>query len=105
MKRTIMCLVLTAILVLALAVPAFAQAEHFESNGPILGDCQGVVTPSGRENANCFINPEGGNKGGSGGGGADRVKVPVGLSETTDPEGQIVFTPSGNQILNAHGGP
>jgi hypothetical protein len=105
MQRIILLLTVGALMVLALAVPAFAQAEHFESQGTIHfqpADCQGVVTPSGNENAKCSIKPEGGNKGGTGGGGAETANEPFSFYESFDPEAHIVTTPSGNQKIVGH---
>ena len=74
MKFKLLVVVLAALLVVALAVPAFAQqgadvgTANCEQGGENLGSGQGVKTPSGNINAHCNVHPAGGNPGGSGGG-------------------------------------
>ena len=99
MRRILLVLAVVVMMVTMLAVtalPAFAQAVHSEfSAGSVLGtlvDCNQVTTPSGNTNLTCHDNPEGGNKGGTGGGGAVIEDDTVfGVGET-----QELLTPSGN---------
>src|SRR5215213_2258406 len=100
MKRIIM-LVTVALVVVAMtvasAMPAFAGASRFEWIGSIQGQaaqCQRILTPSGNVNIKCSVEkPEGGNEGGSGGGGATVVDLPFYTSFGVL-EGHLVQTPS-----------
>ena len=111
MLRRIM-LVLTVALVMAammvaVAAPAFAQANHLSGHAEIEGDeCQGkgVITPSENVNVQCKIKPVGDNRGGAGGGGAivERGAALVPFEEGIPVEGQAVRTPSGNVNAQAN---
>ena len=102
----IVVVALMAAMMVAMAAPAFAQAQHFEQQLDIRGnaaDCQGVATPSGRGNAKCSIKEPGNNEGGSGGGGANVNPEEVFIFPTgVDPDAHLVQTPSGNQNLVGH---
>ena len=111
MKRTIMLVtaaLVMAAMVAASAMPAFAGASRFEGIGSIEGQaaqCQRILTPSGNVNIKCSVKkPEGGNEGGSGGGGATVADVPFNTSFGVL-EGHLVQTPSGNATLQGHAHP
>ena len=107
MRRIIMLGVVAlvmAAMMLAMAAPGFAQATHESFSGTFNGDpCEGklVGTPSGNINGQCKIKPEGGNAGGSGGGGATVVEGP-GTLAGQPAEAHGVTTPSGNGNLQGH---
>ena len=116
MRRII--LVVTVALVMAammgvMAAPGFAQAIHESGPGSVGGQtCEGklVHTPSDNTNVQCKVKPEGGNKGGSGGGGATVAEGPgsVDNPEGGEPipvEGHVVQTPSGNVNVQADSHP
>jgi hypothetical protein len=98
-RRTLLVLTVVVMMVAMSAVtalPAFAQAVHNEAQAnSVFGtpvDCKLVTTPSSITNVTCHGNPEGGNQGGTGGGGAQIQDDTVfGAGET-----QEVLTPSGN---------
>ena len=102
-----------AVMMMAIAAPGFARANHLSGTADINGDqinvdhCQGkgVITPSGNVNVQCKSKLGGGNKGGAGGGGAtvERGGEVVPHGEGIPVEGQAVETPSGN--VNAQGKP
>ena len=96
-------LVMAAMMV-AMAAPGFAQATHESFPGTFNGEpCAGkaVSTPSGNINGQCKIKPEGGNAGGSGGGGAT-VQSGTGTLDGQPAEAHGVTTPSENGNLQAH---
>jgi hypothetical protein len=102
-------LVLTAALVMAammvaMAIPAFAQATRTSFEGTFKGEpCAGdvVFTPSGNINVKCQIKSPGGNEGGSGGGGAT-VEEGTGFISGQPVDVHTVITPSGNGTLQGH---
>jgi hypothetical protein len=108
LRRMILALAIAALMVtmmVVMAAPVFAKAQHPDTDGVILGeaaDCQGTVSSSGNEASKCSIKDGENNKGGTGGGGAtvDKDEGWAGYTGVDD-EGHIVNTPSGN--LNAHG--
>jgi hypothetical protein len=110
MRRVLLVLAVAlvmAAMMVAMAAPGFAKAIHDSGTGTFNGEpCEGkaVQTPSGNINAQCKIKPEGGNKGGSGGGGAT---VQSGSGDLGGPpaEAHGVTTPSGNGNLQAHAHP
>ena len=99
-------LVMAAMMV-AMAMPAFAQANRVSFPGTYNGEpCAGdvVFTPNGNINAKCQIKTPGGNKGGSGGGGATVEESTSFISgQPLDSHG--VITPSGNATLQGHSHP
>jgi hypothetical protein len=112
-----------AVMMVAMAAPAFAKAAHLsddnlERDYALGGEpCEpkGVITPSGNTNLQCKIKDEGSNSGGSGGGGAatgkateeDPVLVPKNPEEDfveTD-KAHAAATPSGNGTIHGHYNP
>jgi hypothetical protein len=98
-----------AAMVVVTALPAMAApgngAKHFSAD---FGDSsiKAVFTPSGVSNATSHFNPEGGNAGGTGGGGADVrddgvFDIDAGEATFENTEAHIVTTPSGN--INGQG--
>ena len=111
MKRIIILVTVAlvmAAMTVASAMPAFAGASKLEGIGSIRGldaQCQRILTPSGNVNIKCSVKkPEGGNEGGSGGGGATVVDVPFNTSFGVL-DGHLVQTPSGNDTLQGHAHP
>jgi hypothetical protein len=93
-----------AVMLVAMAAPGFAQAIHDSGTGTFNGEpCEGkaVLTPSGNINAQCQIKPEGGNEGGSGGGGATVQSGTATVGGQTA-EAHGITTPSENGNLQAH---
>ena len=128
--KLIVVAVLVGAMVLALALPAFAQegadvgtATCSQPPGSELASGQGVVTPSENINVQCRALAEpGSNAGGSGGGPAevlsDEDVVPPPLELETggediffspagneDAQAQLVETPSGNLLIQGHSNP
>ena len=118
MRRKILLVVLVALLVLALVVPAFAQngavvaPADCDQKGPGQFDSsgQGVATPSGNVNIICNAHEPGSNAAGSGGGPAivaddeDLEGPPVFFETGTEKTGTETFVnASGNDDVEAHG--
>ena len=108
MRRILLMLFRTLVLLVVPAVPAFAKAQHFEGPGglggnPLTADCKGTLSASGNENSKCSVKEPGSNKDGSGGGGAtvdhDQSFLMFALS---DEEAHRVTTPSGNDKTVGH---
>ena len=114
--RRIMLLVTVALvmsaMMVAMAMPAMAApgdgAQHFNLEQADL-TFGAVFTPSGVTNARALQHPEGGNAGGTGGGGAtvfhEATFHLIGPQGTLlDTEAQAAITPSGNLTLIGHQG-
>ena len=107
LRRMLLVLSVAALMAAGAMPPAFARAEHYEEPGtidgqpPVAVDCKGVITPSGNDNLKCSSKPKGGNKGGSGGGGATVTREP-GQLKTGIGDAQVVQTPSGNVNASGH---
>ena len=98
-------LVMAAMMVAIGAAPGSAQAIHVSGPGTFDGvpcTIKAVITPSGNANATCqYKKPEGGNEGGSGGGGATVGRGTAHLGPIPL-EAHGVITPSGNGTLQGH---
>ena len=98
-------LVMAAMMLAVGAAPGSAQATHVSGPGTFDGvpcTIKAVITPSGNANATCqYKKTEGGNEGGSGGGGATIERGTANLGPIPL-EAQGVITPSGNGTLQGH---
>jgi hypothetical protein len=114
MRRKILLVVLVALWVVALMVPAFAQngaevgSADCDQKGPDQFDSSGtgVVTPSGNINVQCNAHEPGNNAGGSSGGPAfvaDDEDLEGGPPVFFETGGTTFTTAGGGEDLEAHG--
>ena len=111
MKRLFSVITVVAVavaLMMVMATPGFARAEHRSAPGDLDAgagktDCEihAVITPSDNINLRCHAKHEGVDSGGSGGGGAYTARGTGGIGGFPA-DAQAVQTPSGNGKLTAH---